>query len=319
MNKKIIGILVMMLLIITTILPVMGEINYTKVKPKTVNSDHELYYMFHKFLIRRYYVHLPPDYDGSESVPLVILLHGGDQSPLNFSERCDTNDKADKEGFIAVYPMGIGLSDELRGWNMGFGFRLPYYLNIDDFGFIEKLIVTLQNKYNIDNDKIFIAGYSAGAMMAYYLACNLPQGIVAAYAIVGGTIGGHLVDRDLWVNTKPGHPVSIIIFHGLKDSGLPYYGGWNPENTVFFLSVSDSVDFWVENNGCNPEPETEVSDSEEIIIDTYTSGDSRSDVVLYTVKYGLHCWFGEDWMVRDPIKEISTNDEMWNFFESHTL
>jgi polyhydroxybutyrate depolymerase len=314
--KKIIGIFIVMLLI-STVLPVIGEINYSEEKSKTVNSDHDLYYMFHKFLIRRYYVHLPPDYDGSESMPLVILLHGGDQSPLNFSERCDTNDKADEEGFIAVYPMGLGLSDELRGWNMGFGFRLPYYLNIDDLGFIEKLIGKLQNKYNIDTDRIFIAGYSAGAMMAYYLACNLPQGIVAAYAIVGGAIGGNLEGRDLWVNTKPGHPVSIVIFHGLKDSGLPYYGGWNPENTVFFLSVSDAVDFWVGNNGCNPDPIIEVSESSNITTHRYIEGVGGSEVLLYTIKYGRHCWFGEEWDVRDPYREIYTNDEMWEFFEAH--
>ena len=193
MNKKIIGIFVMTLLISTTVIPVIGEIS-NKIEDgrdmKTNNSEHEMYYLFYKFLIRRYYVHLPPHYDRSASVPLVILLHGGEQSPMNFSERCDTNDKADEEGFIAVYPTALGFKDETRTWNMGFGFRLAYFLNIDDVGFINKLIDTLQQKYNIDSDKIYVAGYSNGGMLAYHLACELPPGIVAAYAIQSERLGG---------------------------------------------------------------------------------------------------------------------------------
>ena len=315
MNKKIVGILVVTLMIGTAVLPVMGEINNLKEKPETVNSDHDLYYMFHKFLIRRYYVYLPTDYDGSESVPLVILLHGDGGTPLKFSERCDTNDKADEEGFIAVYPTGLGFYDDTHSWNMGFGFRLPYYLKIDDVGFIEKLIGKLQKKFNIDSDRIYIAGFSAGGMMAYHLACNLPQDIVAAYAIVAGAIGGHLTDEDLWVNIKPDHPVSIVIFHGLKDWVVPYNGRWNAWNSVFYMSVADAVDFWVDNNGCNPEPETEISESGNITIDRYIDGEEDSEILLYTVKYGLHCWFGEE-----PVgyaREIYANDEMWEFFEAH--
>ncbi len=321
MKKKMIGIFVIMLLIATTVLPAMGEMNNANINrkesTKTVDSDHDLYYLFYKFLIRKYYVHLPTDYDGSESVPLVILLHGGEQSPMNFSERCDTNDKADEEGFITVYPTALGFSDDSRTWNMGFGFRLAYYLNIDDVGFIEKLIGTLQKKFNIDSDRIYIAGYSNGGMLAYHLACELPPGLVSAYAIQSGAIGGHLPDEEEWINTKPGHPVSLVIFHGKQDYVLPYFGGWDVWRNVFYLSVSDAVDFWVENNVCNPEPETEVSESGNITIDRYTGGEDNSEVVLYTVKYGLHGWFGEEWDVRDPHREIYTNNEMWDFFESH--
>jgi len=322
MNKKIIGILVMTLLITTTVMTGIGETNNKindKRELKTIYSEHDMYYLFHKFLIRKYYVHLPTDYDESESIPLVILLQGGEQSTMNFSERCKANDKADEEGFIAVYPVALGFTDDKRTWNMGFGFRLAYYLNIDDVGFINKLIETMQQKYNIDSDRIYVAGYSNGAMLAYHLACELPPGIVAAYAIQAGAIGGHIVNFEDWINTKPGHPVSLVIFHGLKDYVVPYYGGWDAWDSVYYLPVSDAVDFWVENNNCKPEPITEVSESKEIIIHKYTEGEDNSEVILYTVKYGLHGWFGEEWMVRDPIKEISTNDEMWEFFESHPL
>ena len=154
-------------------------------------------------------------------------------------------------------------------------------------------------------------------MMAHDLACNLPPGVVSAYAIQSGAIGGHLPDEEGWINTKPGHPISMVIFHGKQDFVLPYYGGWDAWRNVFYLSVADAVDFWVDNNECNPEPNTQVSESGNITIDRYSDGEDNSEIVLYTVKYGLHGWFGEEWDVRDPYREIYTNNEMWDFFESH--
>lgn len=274
----------MTLLIATAVLPAMGEINNSKIIHKEklfpVDSDHDGYFLFHKFLPRVYYVHLPPSYDGSDSVPLVISIHGDGQSALNFSERCDINIKADDEGFIAVYPSGLGFDPSKLSWNMGFGFRLPYDLNIDDVGFIEKLIGKLLKKFNIDSNRIYIAGYSAGGMMVYHLACKLPDDLVAAYAIQSGAIGGHLPDEELWMNIKPEHPVSIVIFHGKKDYVVPFNGGWDPWRSAFFMSVPDAVSFWVDNNRCNPDPETEISESGNITIDRYSDGDDGSEIVL---------------------------------------
>src|SRR5689334_17070808 len=56
---------------------------------------------------RTYLMHLPPDY--SDPVPLVIALHGGGGNPEQFAKDTLFNDKADKEGFIVVYPRGVGL------------------------------------------------------------------------------------------------------------------------------------------------------------------------------------------------------------------
>jgi polyhydroxybutyrate depolymerase len=323
MKKEIIGIFAMTLLLTTTTLPVLGELNQLNetYDENLINNDLnlELRYLFHKFLIRNYYVYKPLSYDGFNDVPLVVMLHGYGHNGLNFSERCMVNEKAEEEGFIVVYPTGFGFSDTRHSWNVGFGYDIPYIFNFDDVGFIKKVIEKMQKDYNIDTDKIYVAGYSAGAAMAYHLACELPEDIVAAYAIQSGAIGGHIPDKKLWTNKKPGHPVSIVIFHGKKDLEVKYNGGWNPAKDVFYLSVSDAVDFWVENNRCNPEPVTEVSDSEQIIIDRYSDGDDNSEIVLYTVEYGVHGWFGEEWMIRDPVKEISTTDEMWDFFEAHSL
>jgi polyhydroxybutyrate depolymerase len=85
------------------------------------------------------------------------------QSGLNYIEtRTGFTAKSDVEGFIVVYPEGFGAS-----WNVVGGFGDAFSTNIDDVGFIRALIDSLQGKFAIDRNRIYVAGFSQGAMMAY--------------------------------------------------------------------------------------------------------------------------------------------------------
>jgi poly(3-hydroxybutyrate) depolymerase len=128
----------------------------------------------------------------------------------------------------------------------------------------------------------------------------------------------------LYVIPEPAYPLPVIVFHGLKDLNLPYDGGWvngtirlfntniKKDINTYFLSVNESVSFWVNHNNCNPEPE--VNESGNIIKTTYVEGDDDSEVVLFTVKDGGHEWFGSPLF---PDRNISINTLMWEFFENH--
>jgi polyhydroxybutyrate depolymerase len=319
MKAKIMGILVCMLLIVS-IIPCVGialdSTDYDKNSYKDIESlslDHKFRILFHQFRIRTYLIYIPTNYNENNPTPLVLVLHGGPNTAKNASERFGVSEKAEEEGFIAVYPNGVCKIPTRRTWNMGFGFGLAYLFNVDDVGFIEKLIQKMQEKYNIDPDRIFIAGHSAGAMMTYRLAAELSDK-VAAIASNGGVIGGHQVDNPLWQIPEPDNPVSIAEFHGKLDDIVPYDGGWNQGGGVFYLSVNDSMSFWVEQNGCNTEPDTTTS--ENVTIDKYKGGAAGTEVWIYTIHNKGHIWFGgQPWEDPDPV--VSTTDEMWEFFASH--
>src|SRR5512136_1994996 len=55
---------------------------------------------------RSYTVHVPPAYDGVAPVPVVLMLHGGGGTGKAAAEETGWSAKADREGFIAVYPEG---------------------------------------------------------------------------------------------------------------------------------------------------------------------------------------------------------------------
>lgn len=289
-----------------------------------IPPNHEMGYVRVGWRIREYLIHLPANYEELDTLPLVITLHGSPSNGSAIVERFGISEKADEMGFIAVYPDGIQMiikyileNKELadRSWNVEYCCPPSTDYDIDDVMFIRELIEKLQQKYKVDPNKIYMAGHSNGAMMAYRLASELSD-VVAAVAPNAGPIGGQASkDSQLWMIPEPNNPVSVIHFHGKKDPICPYeggkaYGHYYPD----FMSVNESIDFWVQNNGCDPEPEIHISESGNIIRRTYTNGDAGTEVVLYTDIRGGHYWFGEDF---DPYKEMSTTDLMLDFFMQH--
>ena len=328
--KKVIIIIICTVLISTAVLPVMGETtilnrlnkkfeNYSQ--PKAITSGNtKLKWMIAGDALRclrSYWLHIPPSYNGSESVPLVLVLHGGRgfnfTHPFQYFRSCIMEDytnfskKADEEGFIVVYPnakllilFGVFVFDyEI--------FPAWYYWFIDDVGFIRDLIKKIEKTYNINSSRIYITGKSSGAIMSYSIGSFLSDK-VAAIAPVAGTIGGNPKGGSFYYIPTPKNPVSVITFHGTNDSNIPYDG------SSIFVSVNESISFWVEHNSCNPEPEINISESGRIIKSTYTNGSNHTEVVLYTSIGGGHWWPGSD---DDLIQEVSATDLIWEFFEKH--
>lgn len=264
--------------------------------------------------IRTYFVHIAPTYDGRRTLPLVIVLHGGGGNAEQVAKTTKFNSKADREGFIVVYPNGTGkLKNRMLTWNAGncCGYALEH--NIDDVGFIKGLIERLQKRYRVDSNRIYVTGISNGAMMTYRLACELSDKI-AAIAPVAGAM--NLEDPN------PAYPVSVVIFHGTADEGVLYEGGepkknWEGRKRVD-NPVSYAVNFWLRHNNCSVVPQRETKGN--IIHETYAGGINDAAVEVYTIKGGTHSWPGglKAWEGADePTREISATDTMWDFFIKH--
>jgi polyhydroxybutyrate depolymerase len=315
MRTKIVGIFVCMLLITTCILPICGTVSTGNEKKSSVSPGDHLRFMFFGMRLRSYRIHIPQSYDGSNPVPLVLVLHG---FPMCAKQMLSTgmNTEADKEGFIAVYPNGHTYSLKIALWELknygawGFYFNCWDFDNVDDVGYIRTLIEKLQTTFEINSSRIYIAGFSGGAFMTYRLGAELSN-TVAAIAPVCGSIGGYWTENSsLYTIPEPEHPVSVIVFHGMKDASVPYYGGGT-------ISVPNSVSFWVQHDQCDPTPQVNTSESGNIIRKTYANGSLGTEVVLYTVVDGVHGWFGaSDPPLTYPC-EISATELIWEFFAAH--
>src|SRR4030043_972806 len=99
MNKKIIGFFICMLLTTTCFMPVCGIVNASNLKKSSVSPGDYLQLMFFGNRLRSYRIHIPPSYDGSNPVSLVVVLHGFPDNAHDI-QSIGMNAEADEEGFI---------------------------------------------------------------------------------------------------------------------------------------------------------------------------------------------------------------------------
>jgi len=265
---------------------------------------------------RTYLVHVPEVYDQETPTPIVLALHGAAMNGPLMVWFSGLNKKSDEAGFIVVYPSGTGTFPFLT-WNAG-GFRGKMAEGrADDVAFIGKSLDDLATIVKVDEKRVFACGMSNGGMMCYRLAAELSDRI-AAIAPVAGTIAIE--------ESKPNRPVSVIHFHGTKDTFVPFESAKGTPLFMKFKSVEDSIQTWVKLNGCEEEPKTDTlskdGDEMKVTRKTYADGKDGSEVVLIVIEEGGHTWPGQQpavGLLGKSAKNISASDLMWEFFQKHPM
>jgi len=151
-------------------------------------------------------------------------------------------------------------------------------------------------------------------MMAYRLASELANEI-AAVAVVSGSMNGK--------EKVPSRSLPVLIIHGLEDKHVPVEGGggklakWGFD--VHAKPLDYAVDFWVNANGCEPQPRVERHGAVESKV--YSGATDDSEVMVYTIDGYAHSWPGgkRAWLLADrPCPQLSATDKCWEFFQKHS-
>jgi polyhydroxybutyrate depolymerase len=268
-------------------------------------------------LKRTYHIHVPPGYDPRKPAPVVVVLHGALMNGPIMEWFCGVSKKADEAGFIAVYPDGTGPGGSLCTWNAGV---FPGKLNprrADDVAFIGSLLDQLPYLVHVDRKRVYVAGMSNGAMMAYRLAIEMPQRIAAVCAISG------VLALE---KAEPPSPMPILHIHGTKDGLVPFEGTKNGAGPYQFCSVDETLQHWIKVNGCSERPKvTElptVKDELQVVRKDYGNGKEMAPVVLYVINGGGHTWPGMQRhasFLGAATMNLSANDVMWDFFRRFRL
>jgi polyhydroxybutyrate depolymerase len=336
------GLAIVLLQLIIASYPIIsGEIIYDNdnqiIKQTITPGD---YFRFIKVnnRLRSYRIHIPPSYNDKDLLPLVFVLHGSGitANSKSIKSYSGMDEKADKEGFIAVYPNGelLHLHNYFKHpiayiwdiYSISLGSREWNRWNdneVDDVGFIRTLISHLKTNLYVDSSRIYVMGFSGGAMMTYRLGAELSD-IVTAIAPIAGSIGGIGYVKEAnnslspYIISTPINPIPVIAIHELNDKSVPYEGGWkkvfnwrSDDLWVYITSVNDSISFWIENNNCNSIPDVNISNNGSIITKTYQSNSNNSDFALVTYVDGGHEFFNS------PPYEISAVEIIWDFFEQY--
>lgn len=258
---------------------------------------------------RHYVVYEPPGIKG-QKIPLVIVLHGGLTNAKYVEFESRMSEKADEDGFLVVYPEGTGgIGRQLLTWNAGTCCGPASWKDRDDIGFLRDLVNHIRKQYNIDGDRIFVAGSSNGGMLAYRVAAEMGD-VVAAVASVNGCVQV----EDL----KLRRPVSILSFNGSRDKVIKLNGGTGSMlgYKIICPDAHETSKQFAEELGCSTTPQTETVGK--ATKETYTGGTNGAEVCLYTVPIS-HFWpgGGKPFPLSTPKGELSATDVMCDFFRAH--
>ncbi|MGD8859463.1 MAG: PHB depolymerase family esterase [Myxococcales bacterium] len=278
------------------------------------------------FRSRTYQLHVPEGYDDTPR-PLVINMHGFLNDGSQQSRISGMNALADEEGFIAVYPDGLGT---LRAFNAGdcCAWDNPEQ---DDVAFIDQVIERVSQQVCVDRSRIYATGFSNGGFMAYRLACERSE-TFAAVASVSGVLGIPREDCD------QARPVPLLHIHGTADLIVPYQGGsptgigliYQGTETPVFRSVEESFDTYLGVVGCDqtPFPGEQIG---AVSCDIHRACTGGVELELCTIEGGGHTWPGGDPQVLSEAfgvlafalgvtnQDMDASRRIWSFFERYQL
>ncbi len=230
---------------------------------------------------RNYLLHVPT---GTLTNPaLVFMLHGHGMDGTSQESGSKWYPLADREKFIVAYPNAIS-----QNWDVS--------ATSNDLTFILAIIDTIDAKYHIDRNRIYVAGFSQGAAMCHMCGCAHSE-IFAAIAPASGSLGGTCTLK---------RPVPVMMSFGTSgDIASP-------------ASFMTSVTTWAKLDSCpltpkitRPYPPTNPKSVETRV--TFGPGKDGAIVIADSAQGRGHEW------PMDTVNAINNTAEAWAFFKQFTL
>lgn len=208
-----------------------------------------------------------------QSAPVLVLFHGFAGVADDFAENTGLVDEATARGVRLVVPFGLGTPPT---WEQSAG---PF----DDAGFVAGLIDDLAADPCTDPDRIWLAGYSAGAALVGLQTCALSERLA-------GIVMNAAVPPALCTDLEG---LDVIVAHGTSDLVVPYDGltidGGN--GPVTLPSSPELAAGWADRLRCGP-PSVEAS-LESFEQQRWTEcGAEDNTVDMLTFVGGGHRWPG---------------------------
>jgi poly(hydroxyalkanoate) depolymerase family esterase len=132
-----------------------------------------------------YWLYLPSK-PSTTPIPMVVMLHGCEQTATQFSQGTRMNQLAEEKGFAVLYPQQSLRGHPNRCWHW---YEKSTQEGGNDVELIVGVIGKVSQKYSVDPTRIYLAGLSAGASMANIIALNHPH-LIAAVGLHSGTVFG---------------------------------------------------------------------------------------------------------------------------------
>jgi len=251
---------------------------------------------------RSYVLHVPPNYTGQKPVPVVFDFHGLGGTGTSQMSTSNWRSVADAQGFIMVYPNGVGNS-----WNMGRCCNPAQQQNVDDVGFTRAIINQLKTDACIDPKRVYASGCSNGGGMSYKLACDAAD-VIAAIAPVDCDCVTGSTSNPSCAMCSPTRPITEIQFRGTGDTIVPYNGGETPVVAgLVFPGAQSNFMTWGQINMCSGSPQVLPNHA---ACQTYPMCGAGAETTLCVAQNGTHC---------GSYASLNIANVAWETFQKHAL
>ena len=265
--------------------------------------------MVHDGYNREYAIYIPASYDGNQEVPLLFNFHGGGGFIADYMSAVDMRPIADTANFLLVYPQAV--PDPGNGGSTSWMHKAP--TTFDDVPFVEAMIDAIASEYMVDNNRVYVCGYSLGGEFTYELACSLNNRIAAAGAVA------RTMQGETFNNCAPQHPTGVLTILGTSDA-ISDYNGITFNGIQYYMSAAETHQYWATANNCaaNPTmtsiPNTNTSDGS--TVERYTWADASGCAYVEHLKVING---GHDWPGAFGNMDIDASQEIWSFVSRYNL
>jgi polyhydroxybutyrate depolymerase len=245
----------------------------------------------HDGVQRQTLVQLPTRYPRAQRSPLLLVLHGGGGNArkaagMNFGWI------AERHGAVIAYPEAVA-----KHWNDGRGVQRyeSQKQDVDDVGFLVRLIARLKASYFVDPARVYVVGVSNGGMMTQRLALERGDTLAGAASIIAS------IPSRLLRSVRPRARVPMLIMNGTQDPLVPYGGGAIDVLGLYeagrVIPVEDAVKLWVRHNDTRAPrrsalPNRDPRDGTRVQEVSYSARSGGAEVLHVIVQGGGHALSG---------------------------
>jgi phospholipase/carboxylesterase len=171
-----------------------------------------------------------------EGPPLLLLLHG---LGSNEHDLFSLTPFLDKRFFVVSVRAPLALFPGGYGW-----FQIDFtpqgtYMHADQAEQSRLLLVAfldaLLEKYEVDSERVYLAGFSQGAMMSLHVALTHPEKVAGVVAMSGRVLPEVLPHM---ASPEALQDLPIFISHGIYDEVLPIQNGRATQEILATLPVA---------------------------------------------------------------------------------
>jgi len=219
-----------------------------------------------------YHIRTPDTAEG-EAIPAVVFLHGFGSSGEGALRMRGTVKALQDRGYAVIAPDGARRADGRRSWNF-----FPGWEGRDETAFLQSVVDDAKERFDVDPERVVLAGFSAGGFMVNYLACETPD-MFAAYAPVAG---------GFW-RPQPSEcngPIRLHHTHGWSDTVVPLEGRYLRNGTFQQGDIYAGLEVWRDALGCETHAPSRVWSEDKDHVRQWSCGDDSE--IRFTLHPGGH-------------------------------